>query len=150
MHGCSLFPSRLQQQTQLGSRAPARTPTKPLRREGCSYASREQAPVPLPLQLKNGLSWQRGWHSIPPLGSSLIGINVGAGHGHGTVPGASHPLMANLKLSLTRARRVRFAPHLLLICNCISRRATFVLDEQMEPSISEEPGRMLKSIKPGY
>lgn len=86
----------------------------------------------------------------PPTGIIPFGINVGAGHGHGTATGASHPLMAALKLSFTRARSVRFAPHLLLSCNCILGRATFVLDEQVEPFMSEEPGRMLKSIKPGY
>lgn len=59
-------------------------------------------------------------------------------------------MTAALKLSLTCAKSVRLAPHLLLICSCISRRAAFVLDEQMEPFISEEPGRMLKSIKLGY
>ena len=30
-----------------------------------------------------------------------IGINMGAGHGHGTVSAASHPLAAAMKLSLT-------------------------------------------------
>lgn len=33
----------------------------------------------------------------------MIGIKVGAGHDHGTVSGAAHPLAAATKLSLARA-----------------------------------------------
>lgn len=61
------------------SRAPAQTPTKALRREGCSYTRGERAAVPFPSEAQKCLC-QRGWHNIPHIparADRMTGINAG-------------------------------------------------------------------------
>lgn len=139
MRGCPRFPSRLQQQTQPSSRAPAQTLSKSLRREECSYTSGAASTSASPQQFTR---WdelaEMELPALPavaehPMGAALTtralaphitaragwmtGIDAGAGHGHGTVSGASQPLAAATKLSLACCdKSVRFSSCLLLVC----------------------------------
>lgn len=109
---------------QLSSRAPAQTLSKSLRCEECGYASS-----------KGGWAEWGGKGDEHPTGAAAA-------------PGLHHPLQGAAMREWSSAH-VCLSAASLPSCDHLAGRVAFAMGQQMELFISQEPWRMVKTIKPG-